>query len=84
MFNKVDTAMDFPRMERKILERWESERVFDRSVAQREGAPRFVFFEGPPTANGLPHPGHVLTRAMKDVVLRYKTMQGYQVPRKAG
>lgn len=84
MFKKVDTTMDFPRMERKILERWESGRVFERSVAQREGAPRFVFFEGPPTANGLPHPGHVLTRAMKDVVLRYKTMKGYQVPRKAG
>ena len=84
MFKKVDTTMDFPQMERKILERWESERVFARSVAQREGAPKFVFFEGPPTANGLPHPGHVLTRAMKDVVLRYKTMKGYQVPRKAG
>ena len=54
MFKKVDTAMDFPRMERKILERWTNERVFERSVAQREGAPRFVFFEGPPTANGLP------------------------------
>ncbi|HON43323.1 MAG TPA: isoleucine--tRNA ligase [Bacillota bacterium] len=84
MFRKVDAAMDFPRMERKILEQWNKERVFERSVAQREGAPKFVFFEGPPTANGLPHPGHVLTRAMKDVVLRYKTMRGYQVPRKAG
>ncbi len=84
MFKKVDAAMDFPRMEREILERWSSERVFERSVAQREGAPKFVFFEGPPTANGLPHPGHVLTRAMKDVVLRYKNMKGYYVPRKAG
>ena len=84
MFRKVDAAMDFPRMEREILDRWSRERVFERSVAQREGAPKFVFFEGPPTANGLPHPGHVLTRAMKDVVLRYKTMKGYYVPRKAG
>ena len=84
MFRKVDAAMDFPRMERKILEQWRKDRVFEQSVARREGAPKFVFFEGPPTANGLPHPGHVLTRAMKDVVLRYKTMQGYQVPRKAG
>ncbi|HNU95237.1 MAG TPA: class I tRNA ligase family protein, partial [Bacillota bacterium] len=84
MFRKVDAAMDFPRMERKILEQWKKDRVFEQSVARREGAPKFVFFEGPPTANGLPHPGHVLTRAMKDVVLRYKTMQGYQVPRKAG
>ena len=84
MFRKVDPAMDFPRMEQDILERWRADRVFERSVAQREGAPEFVYFEGPPTANGMPHPGHVLTRAMKDVVLRYKTMRGYHVPRKAG
>ncbi len=84
MFKKVDSAMDFPRMEQEILEAWREEEIFEKSVAQRESGPRFVFYEGPPTANGLPHPGHVLTRAMKDVVLRYKTMNGYHVPRKAG
>jgi len=84
MFKKVDSAMDFPRMEQEILEAWREEEIFEKSVAQRKSGPRFVFYEGPPTANGLPHPGHVLTRAMKDVVLRYKTMNGYHVPRKAG
>ncbi|MEA4882105.1 MAG: isoleucine--tRNA ligase [Clostridia bacterium] len=84
MFRKVDASMDFPRMEQEILKRWREEHVFEESMSRREGSPRFVFYEGPPTANGMPHPGHVLTRAMKDVVLRYKTMRGYQVRRKAG
>ena len=84
MFKKVDPSMDFPRLEQEILDRWRREKVFEESVTRRKGAPKFVFFEGPPTANGLPHPGHVETRAMKDVVLRYKTMKGFYVPRKAG
>lgn len=84
MFKKVDSAMDFPRMEEEILEVWREEKIFEKSVDRRKKGPGFVFYEGPPTANGLPHPGHVLTRAMKDVVLRYKTMKGFYVPRKAG
>ncbi len=84
VFKKVDPAMDFPRMETEILARWSEDRVFEKSLAQREDAPKFMFFEGPPTANGMPHPGHVETRAIKDVVLRYKTMKGFYVPRKAG
>ncbi len=63
---------------------WKESGVFQKSLAQREGAPGFVFYEGPPTANGKPHPGHVLTRVIKDVFPRYKTMRGYRVPRKAG
>ena len=59
-------------------------RIFEKSLARRRGAPRFVFYEGPPTANGLPHNGHVLTRVMKDVIPRYKTMRGFDVPRQAG
>ncbi|MEO8083830.1 MAG: isoleucine--tRNA ligase, partial [Ardenticatenales bacterium] len=67
-----------------ILAFWKSNAIFERSVANRAGSPRFVFYEGPPTANGMPHPGHALTRAMKDVFPRYKTMTGHLVERKAG
>ena len=71
-------------MEKEILDFWERERIFEKSLKQREGSKPFIFLEGPPTANGTPHPGHVLTRIMKDVVLRYYTMLGYHVPRRAG
>lgn len=84
MFKKVDTNMNFPEMEEKVLDFWKENDVFQKSIDIREGAPKFVFFEGPPTANGMPHPGHVLTRAIKDVVLRYQTMCGKQIARKAG
>ncbi len=84
LFAKVPTTLDFPKEEAEILELWRSARVFQRSLEGREGAPTFVFYEGPPTANGLPHNGHVLTRVMKDLYPRYKTMRGYRVPRKAG
>ncbi len=70
--------------EEKILKFWEENKIFEKSLENRKGNERFVFFEGPPTANGMPHPGHVLTRALKDIILRYKTMKGYYVPRKAG
>ncbi|MFP2925907.1 isoleucine--tRNA ligase [Pyxidicoccus sp. 3LG] len=76
--------MDFPGEERRILAFWKEHRIFERSLEAREGAPTFVFYEGPPTANGLPHNGHVLTRVIKDLFPRYKTMQGFQVPRKGG
>ncbi|WP_062110616.1 isoleucine--tRNA ligase [Bacillus niameyensis] len=71
-------------MERRIRDKWEKESTFQRSIANREGRETFVFYEGPPTANGLPHAGHALGRTIKDFVARYKTMSGYQVLRKAG
>ena len=72
------------KLEEETLELWDREKTFERSVARREGCEKFVFVEGPPTANGLPHPGHILTRVVKDLVLRYKTMRGFYVERKAG
>lgn len=77
-------AKNYPKMEEEILKYWEENSIFEKSVEKNRGREKFVFLEGPPTANGLPHPGHVLTRTMKDVVLRYKTMRGYYVERKAG
>ncbi|HEC88754.1 MAG TPA: isoleucine--tRNA ligase, partial [Thermoplasmata archaeon] len=77
-------AKNYPQMEEEILKYWEKNSIFEKSVEKNRGEKKFVFLEGPPTANGLPHPGHVLTRTMKDVVLRYKTMRGYYVERKAG
>ncbi|TFE02386.1 isoleucine--tRNA ligase [Jeotgalibacillus salarius] len=73
-----------PDREKRVQDFWRNEQVFQRSIDQREGKETFVFYEGPPTANGLPHAGHVLGRVIKDFVARYKTMSGYQVLRKAG
>lgn len=84
MFDKLPKAPDFPKMEESILERWRAGNLDKKSLAPKPGAPKFTFYEGPPTANGLPHPGHVLTRVIKDVFLRYRTMCGYDVLRKAG
>ena len=86
VFEKVPSELNFPREERATLEFWKRERIFERSLeeAKAKGAPSFVFYEGPPTANGLPHNGHVLTRVIKDLFPRYKTMRGFYVPRKAG
>ncbi|EIT87371.1 isoleucyl-tRNA ligase [Fictibacillus macauensis ZFHKF-1] len=70
--------------EQRIQEYWRSQNIFKRSVEQRKGGPSFVFYDGPPTANGLPHTGHVLGRVMKDFIARYQTMKGYHVIRKAG
>ena len=75
---------DFHKKEEKILEFWRDSGIFEKSLENREKAKRFVFFEGPPTANGLPHLGHFLTRIYKDVYGRYKTMRGFFVLRKAG
>ncbi len=83
LFEKTATAVTSAR-EEEILEFWEKERIFFESLKIREGAKPFVFFEGPPTANGTPHPGHVLTKALKDLIPRYKTMCGHYVGRKAG
>ena len=70
--------------EKNILEFWEANNIFQKSIDQREGCKPYIFLEGPPTANGLPHPGHVLTRVIKDLVLRYQTMKGHYILRKAG
>ena len=84
-FRKVDQAVpNFPKLEREILELWRAREVFRRSLEDTAGKPEFVFYEGPPTANGLPHNGHVLTRVIKDLFPRYKTMRGYHVERRAG
>ena len=74
----------FPKLEQEILEFWDKNEIYQESLRQREGAPSFVFYEGPPTANGMPHPGHCLTRSIKDVFPRYKTMRGFRCERKAG
>ncbi len=76
--------VNFPELEEKILQSWEKTRAFERSMKRRKNAPRFVFYEGPPTANAAPGLHHVLTRVFKDVVCRYKTMRGFSVPRRAG
>jgi isoleucyl-tRNA synthetase len=83
-FEPVDPKQSFPELEERMLARWREEGVFERSLAQREGAPVWSFYEGPPTANGRPGSHHVLARVFKDVYPRYKTMCGFRVPRKAG
>ncbi|HEX4668693.1 MAG TPA: isoleucine--tRNA ligase [Solirubrobacterales bacterium] len=83
-FNPVDPKQSFPELEQRVLGRWRDGDVFDRSLANREGAEVWSFYEGPPTANGRPGSHHVLARVFKDVYPRYKTMCGYRVPRKAG
>ena len=84
MFKKVEPTMDFVLIEEKILNFWKEKNIFRKSIANREGSETFVFYEGPPTANGKPHAGHVLTRVVKDFIPRYKTMCGYKVVRKGG
>jgi isoleucyl-tRNA synthetase len=84
VFRPVDPKQSFPALEAEILALWRREKVFEQSVALRAGAPVFVFYEGPPTANGRPGVHHVLSRVFKDVFCRYKTMRGWQVPRKGG
>jgi len=76
--------MNFIDREREVLEFWKENDVFRKSMEQREGCPTYTFYDGPPTANGKPHIGHVLTRVIKDMIPRYRTMKGYMVPRKAG
>src|SRR2546428_9451598 len=84
MFDEVPTAVSFPELELKGLAFWKERGIFPKSLKQREGGPRYVFYEGPPTANGLPGIHHVLARAMKDLFPRYKTMRGFYVERKGG
>ena len=84
MFQPVDNHVNFPEQEERILKFWKDRSIYDKSLEKRRGGPKFVFFEGPPTANGMPHPGHCLTRAMKDVFPRYRSMRGFYCERKAG
>ena len=80
----VPNSVDFSVLEQQVLARWQRERTFEHSLAQRAGGPQYVFYDGPPFATGLPHYGHVLTSYMKDVVPRFQTMRGYCVPRRWG
>jgi len=84
MFHAVKQDTKFPQLEEQVLTFWKQNHVYDRSLDLRKNGKPFVFFEGPPTANGLPHPGHCLTRAIKDLFPRYRTMRGYLCERKAG
>ncbi|WP_254509617.1 isoleucine--tRNA ligase [Anatilimnocola floriformis] len=84
MFQPVPASAPFPRMEEEVLAFWKEHTIYEQSLNRRRGGKKFVFFEGPPTANGLPHPGHCLTRAIKDLFPRYRTMRGYFCERKAG
>src|SRR5262249_28026848 len=83
-FRPVEPSVNFPALEAEIGRFWKEHEIYKKSLAQRAGGPPFVFYEGPPTANGLPHPGHCLTRAIKDLFPRYRTMRGYLCQRKAG
>ncbi|MCR4750791.1 MAG: isoleucine--tRNA ligase [Eubacterium sp.] len=84
MYKKVDTNLNFVEREKQTEKFWKDNRIFEKSLEEREGAPRYTFYDGPPTANGKPHIGHVLTRVIKDMIPRYRRMKGYNVPRKAG
>ncbi len=84
MYKKVSTNLDFVEREKEIIEFWKKNEIFKKSIKNREGHPTFMFYDGPPTANGKPHIGHIETRVFKDVIPRFWTMKGYEVPRKAG
>ncbi len=84
MYRKVDTDMNFVDREKETVRFWKENHIFEKSIKEREGAPMYMFYDGPPTANGKPHIGHVLTRVIKDTIPRYHTMKGEYVPRKAG
>ncbi len=84
MYEKVDTNLNFVDREKKVEEFWKENDIFRKSMEQRKEGETYTFYDGPPTANGKPHIGHVLTRVIKDMIPRYRTMKGYMVPRKAG
>ena len=84
MYNKVSTNLNFVEREKQVEEFWRQEHIFEKSMEMRRDCPNYTFYDGPPTANGKPHIGHVETRAIKDMIPRYRTMKGYDVPRKAG
>ena len=84
MYKPVDTSLNFVEREKEVLAFWKENEIFEKSVEKNKGHRSFNFYDGPPTANGKPHIGHILTRVMKDIIPRYKTMKGYYVRRKAG
>ena len=84
MYNKVSPNLDFVEREKKTEKFWKDNDIFEKSMESRKQGPTYTFYDGPPTANGKPHIGHVLTRVIKDMIPRYRTMKGYMVPRKAG
>ncbi len=84
MYQSVSPNVNFVEQEKKIEAFWEEEHIFEKSIDSRKKGTPYVFYDGPPTANGKPHIGHVLTRVIKDMIPRYRTMKGYMVPRKAG
>ena len=84
MYEKVSSNLNFVDREKAVLEFWKENKIFEKSIETRKGCPTYTFYDGPPTANGKPHIGHVLTRVIKDMIPRYRTMKGYMVPRKAG
>ena len=84
MYRKVPTDMNFVSREKEVEKFWDDNHIFEKSMKEREGCPDYIFYDGPPTANGKPHIGHVLTRVIKDMIPRYRTMKGSMVPRKAG
>ena len=84
MYKKVDTSLNFVEREKEVIKFWKDNDVFEKSISKNEGGEEFSFYDGPPTANGKPHIGHILTRVMKDIIPRYQTMKGKHVLRKAG
>ena len=84
MYQKVNTNLNFVDREKKVEEFWKENHIFEKSMENRKEGETYTFYDGPPTANGKPHIGHVLTRVIKDMIPRYRTMKGYMVPRKAG
>ena len=81
---KVYTNLNLSQINKEVLEQWRASDLFGQSLKEREGCPSFVFYEGPPSANGMPGIHHVMARTIKDIVCRYKTMKGFRVNRKAG
>ncbi|MGN0436493.1 MAG: isoleucine--tRNA ligase [Wujia sp.] len=84
MYEKVSTKLNFVEREEKVLEFWKENKVFEKSIEEKKDLPTYTFYDGPPTANGKPHIGHVLTRVIKDMIPRYQTMKGHKIIRKAG
>ena len=84
MYKKVPTDLNFVAREKEVEQFWKENKIFEKSMEQTKQGPTYTFYDGPPTANGKPHIGHVLTRVIKDMIPRYHTMKGEFVPRKAG
>ena len=84
MYNKVSTKLNFVQNESEVLDFWNREKIFEKSIDEKQDLPTYTFYDGPPTANGKPHIGHVLTRVIKDMIPRYQTMKGHKIIRKAG